>query len=125
MIDNINPLPFGIIFPASFPILRVDKVNAAVFVSLSCGFPPIEILKPLYPGPFQTIKLTHARHGATKVENAIVLEEAGEVPVYNSAFLNRRKNHAHNGSLIGKIIRKSCQKNTGIQAGILFINARV
>lgn len=101
VIDNINPLPLGVIFPSSFPIFRVDKVNATVLVSLSRGLPPIEIFKPLYLRPLQAIKLAHPRHGAAKIENAIVLEETGKITVYDSTFLNRRKNHAHKDSLIG------------------------
>jgi hypothetical protein len=83
VIDNINPLSFGIIFPAPFPIFRVDKVDTAVFVSLSCSFSPIEILKPLYPRPLQAIKLTHPRHRSTKVQNAIVLKKTGKISVYD------------------------------------------
>lgn len=125
VIDNIDPLPFRIIFPTSFPIFWMDKVDTAILIGLSRSFPPVKILKPLYAGALQAIKLAQERHGATKVESPIGLEKIGKISVYNSAFLHRRKEHTHKDSLLREIVGESCQKNTGIQASIFLIDAGV
>ena len=73
-------------------------MDTTIFVSFPCSFSPVEIFIPFNMRLLQTIKLAHAGNCATKIERTTVLKKIGEVLVYNPAFLNRRKNHAHNSS---------------------------
>src|ERR1700754_1403911 len=48
VINGVNPLPFRVIFSALFPVLRVNQIDLTVFVCFAGGFPPVDILIPLY-----------------------------------------------------------------------------
>jgi hypothetical protein len=75
MVDGIDPAALAIVFPAALPTLRMDEIDLTVFVSLSCSFTPIEILKPLYLGMLEMVKATNDRNGLLKVQWLIFAEE--------------------------------------------------
>jgi hypothetical protein len=75
MIDDVNPLPFRIVFPSAFPVLGMYEMNASVFVRFPSSFSPIEILIPFDARLPQAIEFTHERHGAAKIQHTILMEK--------------------------------------------------
>jgi hypothetical protein len=76
VVHHAYPLPFRVILAAPLPILRVDEVDGAVLVGLSCCSAPVEILVPLDPRTLQAVEFTHQRHPPPELQGFVTMKKA-------------------------------------------------
>jgi hypothetical protein len=100
MIHHINPLPFRVILPTPLPVFWVDEMDGPIFVCFSSSFPPIEILVPLDAWAPQAIEPTHQRHRPLEGRKLVVGEKTRQMLVNHTPMVKRRKDHAHNASVL-------------------------
>src|SRR5215475_8678878 len=98
VVDGLDPLALGVVFPALLPVLRMDQVDLAVLVAAAADPSPVEILEPFHLRWPQVVETAERLHRAPELELAVGAKEAGELSVYDAAFPYARKNHAHSMS---------------------------
>jgi hypothetical protein len=100
MIHHINPLPFRFILPAFFPVFWVDEMDCPIFVRFAGRLAPIEILVPLDARTPQAIEPTHQRYRPVKGRELVVGKKTRQMLVNLTPMMERRKDHAHNASVL-------------------------
>src|SRR5215813_6246979 len=95
VVDGLDPLALGVVFPASLPVLRMDQVDLAVLVAAAADPSPVEILEPFHRWRPQVVETTERLDRAPEVELAVGAKESRELAVYGATFPHARKNHAH------------------------------
>src|SRR5262249_11441611 len=95
VVDGLDPLALGVVFPASLPVLRMDQVDLAVLVAAAADPSPVEILEPFHLRWPQVVETAERLDRAPELELAMGAKEAGELSVYGAAFPYARNNHAH------------------------------
>src|SRR5262245_20592180 len=95
VVNGLDPLSLGVVFPAPLPVLRMDQVDPAVLVAAAADASPVQILEPFHLRGSQVVETAERLNRAPELELAVDAKEARELAVYGAAFSNARKNHAH------------------------------
>ena len=95
MIEGLNPHPLALMDAASFPILGMDEVDAAVFVGFAGGLAVIDVLVPFNARQLDVVVAAESRNCATKRYWSVIVEKIGQVPIDFSAENDWRNNHSH------------------------------
>ena len=66
VIEGLDPHPLALVDAASFPVLGMDEVDAAVFVGLARGLAVIDVLVPFNPRQPDVIVAAKSGDGAPK-----------------------------------------------------------
>ncbi len=95
MIEHLNPFTLAEIDAAAFPIFGVNEMDAAVFVSATGGFAPIDVLEPFDTRAPDVEVSAHRGDGAIETRGAMASEKFGKVAINFASMSDRRNNHAH------------------------------
>ena len=66
MIEGLDPHPLALVDAASFPVLGMDQVDAAVFVGFAGGLALIDVLVPFNPRQSDVVVAAKGRDRAAK-----------------------------------------------------------
>ena len=99
MIHCLDPHPLAFVDAATFPILRVHQMDAAVLESLSSGSTPVDIFAPLDSGSSDIIKPAKVGNRATEGRGDLPAKKIHEITVHFPALNDRGDKHAHNTNL--------------------------
>src|ERR1043166_8806772 len=98
VVDGVDPLALGVVFPAVLPVLGVDQVDGPVFVGPAGRPPPVEVLEPGDPGWSEAIEPGNPADGPAEVTEPVFPEEAGEEAVDRPPVPAGGKDHSHGRS---------------------------
>src|ERR1700678_2614301 len=89
VIDRLHPHTFTFVNPATFPVLRMNEVNAAILERASGRFTPIDIFVPFDTRLAQMIKSAELRNRAAESSGAALMEKLDEIAINLAALFDR------------------------------------
>lgn len=91
MVHDVDPVPRRFVFTSAFPVLGVNQLDLAVFISFARGFAPVDILVPLEPGALKAVELTEQRNCPPELRTFVFDEKVGQRSVDDTAGVHRRQ----------------------------------
>src|SRR5208283_1891167 len=95
MVKGLDPHPLALVDAAAFPVLGMDEVDAAVFVSLARGLAVIDVLVPFDARQLDVIVAAEIRDGATKRDRTMSPKKFGKFAVNFPSKSYRGNYHSH------------------------------
>ena len=68
----------------------MNQIDLSIFVCLAGGFPPVDVLIPLYPGILQMVETTETSYGFFEILRLVLTEKRRKQAVYDATLARRR-----------------------------------
>jgi hypothetical protein len=89
MVDGVDPLPLAVVLASPLPVLRMDKMDRPILVSLARDPAPVEVFEPLNPGSLEVEKTANRPDRTVKVGLSMLPKEGLQIAL-NDASLTER-----------------------------------